>query len=70
MTKKALLQQVQAATKEEQKLIERILASPTSIKPSLLEALSEITKPTTRSKFLQYVLKQPLLLAKILLISI
>jgi len=62
MTKKALLQQVQAATKEEQKLIERILASPTSIKPSLLEALSEITKPT-RSKFLQYVLKQPLLLA-------
>jgi len=45
MTKKALLQQV-AATKEEQKLIERILASPTSIKPSLLEALSEITKPT------------------------
>jgi len=27
MTKKALLQQVQAATKEEQKLIERILAS-------------------------------------------
>lgn len=57
MTKKALLQQVQAATKEEQKLIERILASPTSIKPTLIEALSEIAKPTTRSKFLQYVLE-------------
>lgn len=57
MTKKALLQQVQVATSEEQKLIERILASPASIKPTLLEALSEMTKPTARSKFLQYVLE-------------
>lgn len=57
MTKRGLLQQVQAATKEEQKLIERILTSPTSIKPTLIEALTEIAKPTTRSKFLQYVLE-------------
>lgn len=56
MNKKALLQQVQAATSEEQKLIERVLASPAAIKPSLLEALSEMTKQTARSKFLQYVL--------------
>ncbi len=56
MNKKALLQQVQAATKEEHKLIEQILASPAKIKPSLLEALSEMTKPTARSQFLQYVL--------------
>jgi biotin operon repressor len=56
MNKKALLQQVQAATREEQQLIERVLASPAAIKPSLLEALSEMSKPTARSKFLQYVL--------------
>jgi hypothetical protein len=56
MNKKALLQQVQAATREEQQLIERVLASPTAIKPTLLEALSEMSKPTARSKFLQYVL--------------
>lgn len=55
MNKKALLQQVQAATPEEQKLIERILAASKTLKLSLLEVLS-ITKPTQRSKFLQYVL--------------
>lgn len=52
MNKKVLLQQVQAATPEEQKLIERILAASKTLKLSLLE----ITKPTQRSKFLQYVL--------------
>lgn len=52
MDKKALLQQVEAATPEEQKLIERILAASKTLKLSLLE----ITKPTQRSKFLQYVL--------------
>lgn len=56
MNKKALLQQVQAATKEEQQLIERVLTSPAAIKPTLLEALSEMSKPTVRSKFLQYVI--------------
>ncbi len=56
MNKKALLQQVQAATPEEQKLIERILTASKTLKLSLLEALSEITKQTQRSKFLQYVL--------------
>ncbi|MBE9018944.1 hypothetical protein IQ272_22875 [Chroococcidiopsidales cyanobacterium LEGE 13417] len=56
MNKKALVQQVQAATREEQQLIERVLTSPAAIKPTLLEALSEMSKPTVRSKFLQYVL--------------
>ena len=56
MNKKALLQQVQVATTEEQQLIERVLTSPAAIKSTLLEALSEMSKPTMRSKFLQYVL--------------
>lgn len=51
MNKKALLQQVQDATPEDRKLIERILAAPTSVKMSLLEVLLP-TKPTARSKFL------------------
>ena len=60
MNKKALLQQVQAATPEEQKLIEQILAAPNPLKLTLLKALSEIVKPTQRSKFLQYVLNAAL----------
>ncbi len=57
MNKKTLLQQVQAATPEDKKLIARILAAPTNVKLSLLEALSEISKPTAKSRFLQYVLE-------------
>lgn len=57
MNKKALLQQVEAATPEDRKLIECILTAPPNVKFSLLAALSEITKPTGRSKFLQYVLE-------------
>lgn len=56
MNKKALLQQVQAATTQEQQLIERVLASPAAIQPWLLEVLAEISKPTGRSRFLQDVL--------------
>lgn len=64
MNKEALLQQVQAATPEEQKLIERILAAPNDLKLSLLEALSEIAKPTVGSKFLQYVLDAALAISQ------
>jgi len=59
MNKKALLQQVQAATPEDRKLIERILAAPTNLKLSLLEVLST-TKPTAKSKFLKNTLAMAL----------
>lgn len=56
MKTKALVQQVHEATPEERQLIAQVLASPESVKHSLLEALSEMAKQTARSKFLQYVI--------------
>ncbi|MUL39270.1 hypothetical protein [Gloeocapsopsis dulcis] len=64
MNKKALLQQLQAATAEEQKLVERVLASSAALKPALIEALSEINKSTARSRFLQYVLETALAVSR------
>lgn len=57
MNEKTLLQQVQAATPEDRKLIESLLTAPPEIKLSLLCVLSQTTKQTGKSKFLQYVLK-------------
>ncbi|AFZ33353.1 hypothetical protein Glo7428_4941 (plasmid) [Gloeocapsa sp. PCC 7428] len=64
MNKKALLQQIQAATSEEQKLVERVLTSSAALKPALMEALSEMNKSTARSKFLQYVLETALAVSR------
>lgn len=55
MNEKALLQQVQAATPEDRKLIAGIIAAPTNLKLLLLEVLS--VKSTVKSKFLQYVIE-------------
>lgn len=64
MNKKALVQQAQAATLEEQKLVERVLASSAAIKPALVEALSKINESTARSRFLQYVLETALAVSR------
>lgn len=64
MKTKATKQQVHEATKREQKLIAKLLATPEPLKQSLLLLLDETASSTAQGKFLQKVLAAVLAVSK------